>query len=103
MSDSVQEAFELILPPFDKAVESELMWLDGGRQTGLNRLVETVVHHQHALVTGESGAGKTCVMRALRDALSPNDFRLVYLAHVFPARQSTSDAVERCVNRNPWE
>lgn len=82
MSDSVQEAFDLVLPPFDKELESELMWLEGGRQSGIDRLVETVVHHQHALVTGESGAGKTCVMRALRDALSPNDFRLVYLAHV---------------------
>ena len=87
MSDRVQEAFGLRTAPFDKTIDSELMWLDGGRQEALERLLETVIHHQHAMVIGESGAGKTCVMRALRDALSPNDFRLVYLAHVTLGRR----------------
>lgn len=82
MSDRVQEAFSLSRAPFDKGVPANLMWMDGGRQEALSRLTMTVSHHQHALVLGESGTGKTCVIRALEDGLSPVHFRIVYVAHV---------------------
>lgn len=82
MSDRVQEAFGLSRPPFDKDVTSELLWMDGGRQQALDRLVQTMTHRQHALVVGEPGVGKTCVLRALRQQLSPAHFRVAYLAHV---------------------
>jgi type II secretory pathway predicted ATPase ExeA len=82
MSDRMQEAFGLTRRPFDKAIPPDLMWMDGGRDRALDRLIETVVHRQHALVVGEPGVGKTCVMRALRERLSPTRFRLHYVAHV---------------------
>ncbi len=82
MSDGVQEAFELSRPPFGKDVPPELMLLDVGRKRDLARLVKTIGQRQHALVLGESGIGKTCVVRALEDGLSPVNFRVEYVVHV---------------------
>jgi type II secretory pathway predicted ATPase ExeA len=87
MSERVQAAFGLSRPPFDKDVTTDLLWMDGGRQPALDRLVQTVSHRQHALVLGEPGVGKTCVMRALKAQLSPAHFRVVYLAHVTLGRR----------------
>ena len=87
MSDRIQEALGLARRPFDKDVPPELMWMDGGRQGTLDRLVETVTHRQHALVLGEPGVGKTCVLRALCQKLSPAHFRLHYVAHVTLGRR----------------
>ena len=87
MSDRIQETFGLSCQPFDKGVASDLMWMDGGRQEGLDRLVETVSHRRHALVLGEPGVGKTCVLRALKAELSPAHFRVDYVAHVTLGRR----------------
>lgn len=82
MSDRVQEHFKLSRAPFGKDVPAELMWMDGGREEALSRLTTTTTHRQHSLVLGESGIGKTCVVRALEDGLSPVQYRLSYVAHV---------------------
>lgn len=87
MSDRTQECFGLSRRPFDKTVPADLMWMDGGRQESLDRLVETLEHRQHALVLGEPGVGKTCVMRALRERLSPARYRLTYVSHVSLGRR----------------
>ena len=82
MSDRVQQAFGLARQPFDKDVPADLLWLDQGRQQALERLVVTVDHHQHAIVLGEPGVGKTCVQRALKEQLSPVHYRVEYVVHV---------------------
>lgn len=87
MSDRVQQAFGLARQPFDKDVAADVMWMNGGREVALERLVQTISHRQHALVVGEPGVGKTCVLRALRDALSPAHFRVHYVAHVTLGRR----------------
>jgi general secretion pathway protein A len=87
MSDRIQEAFGLNRRPFDKGVPTDLMWMDGGRQQALDRLVQGVEHRQHVIALGEPGVGKTCVARALRDQLSPTRFRLHYVAHVTLGRR----------------
>jgi len=87
MSDRIQETFGLNRRPFDKNIPSELMWMDEGRQQGLDRLIQAVECRQNALVLGEPGVGKTCVLRALRDQLSPTRFRLNYVVHVTLGRR----------------
>jgi type II secretory pathway predicted ATPase ExeA len=87
MSDQIQEAFGLSRRPFDKSVPADLLWMDSGRQQGLDRLVQTIEHRQHALVTGEPGVGKTCVLRALRERLAATRFRLDYVSHVSLGRR----------------
>ena len=61
--------------------------MDGGRQASLNRLAQAVRHHEHAIVLGEPGIGKTCVLRAFREHLSSAHFRVEYLAHVTLGRR----------------
>lgn len=82
MSDRVQQTFRLDRAPFDKQVPADLLWMDGGRQQGLEQLAAAVEHRQHAMVLGEPGVGKTCVLRALKQHLSPVHFRIEYVVHV---------------------
>ncbi len=87
MSDRIEQALGLKKRPFGKDIPAEALWMDGGRGAALVRLADTVTHRQHALVTGEPGVGKTCVLRALRDRLSTVHFRLHYIAHVTLGRR----------------
>lgn len=87
MSDRLQEVFGLHHRPFDKDLAPEGMWIDPDRQAAIERLVDTVQAHHHALVLGESGTGKTVVLRALRAKLSPVHYHLVYLSNVTLGRR----------------
>lgn len=82
MTDAVQEFFQLRRRPFDKDVPDEALWLDPDRTDAIDRLTGAVRARQHALVLGEPGVGKNCVVRGLRARLSPVHFRLHYVAHV---------------------
>ena len=87
MSDLIQEVLGLKQRPFSKEVPDDLLWMDHSRTEAVDRLADTVTHRQHALVVGEPGVGKTCVLRALRHRLSPTHFRLHYVAHVTLGRR----------------
>lgn len=82
MSDLIREFWELIRDPFTKDFSEERLWLDKERQSSSKLLEQTVRHRQHALVVGESGVGKTCILRGLRESLSQTQFRVLYIAHV---------------------
>lgn len=87
MSDTIQDFFSLRRRPFDKDVPDEALWINEGRQDAIDRLVEAVTNRQHAVVLGEPGVGKNCVVRGLRARLSPVHFRLTYVAHVALAKR----------------
>jgi type II secretory pathway predicted ATPase ExeA len=87
VSDGIQEFFGLHRRPFDKDVPDEALWLNDGRKDAMDRLVDAVTARQHALVLGEPGVGKNCVLRGLRSRLSPVHFRLTYVAHVALAKR----------------
>ena len=82
MNNHVQQAFGLNRPPFDKDIPPELLWMDESRRSAVERLTAEVAQRRHALVLGEPGVGKTCVLRALREQLSPVHFRIDYIVHV---------------------
>ena len=82
MSDRVQEAFQLDRLPFDKGASAKETYLDDVREQAVQRLLATVAHRQHALVLGDSGVGKTCVARFLKEHLSPVHYRVEYVVHV---------------------
>ena len=82
MIDQTQEFFQLRRRPFDKELPDEALWLDPDRIDAIDRLVDAVRARQHALVLGEPGAGKNCVLRGLRARLPSVHYRLNYVAHV---------------------
>jgi general secretion pathway protein A len=82
VADSILAAFGFKKFPFDKEITSEVMWLDESRDTAIDHLLDAITQRQHALVCGEPGVGKTAVLRAVRDRLSPVHFRPVYIPTV---------------------
>jgi type II secretory pathway predicted ATPase ExeA len=64
--------------PFTKEIGDADLWVPSSRIAAVDRLVETCHDHGHALLVGEPGVGKTCVLRALRHRLPQDGFRLTY-------------------------
>jgi type II secretory pathway predicted ATPase ExeA len=70
--------FGLETSPFSKEIGDDDLWLPTSKQVIVDELVEAAGERAHVLLTGEPGAGKTCVMRALRQRLPQAGFRLTY-------------------------
>lgn len=70
--------FGLSSSPFTKDIADEDLWVPSSRKRIVDRLVEACRAHDHVLLTGEPGIGKTCVLRALRRRLPEAGFRLTY-------------------------
>ena len=71
-------AFNLDSAPFAKEISDGSLWLPPSKQTVVAGLVEALSERGSALLTGEPGVGKTCVLRALRHHLPDAGFRLTY-------------------------
>jgi len=82
MSDPILTTFRFTRMPFAKGLDSDDLWLDDTRSRAVEALVSACESKEHALVLGEPGVGKTTVLRALRDRLSPVHFSCHYLAFV---------------------
>ncbi len=64
--------------PFTKEIGDADLWVPTSRKGAVDRLVETCRDRGHAVLVGEPGVGKTCVLRALRHRLGQDGFRLTY-------------------------
>ena len=74
--------------PFSKEIDDDKLWLPESKRGIVDELVACVHERRHAVVTGEPGVGKTCVLRALRHALgSSQAFRLTYCHNVTLGRR----------------
>lgn len=79
--------FGLSGAPFGKEVDVDQLWFDPSREEAIDRLVEAMHRRQHALVRGEPGVGKNCVVRAMKARLPETAFRVVYIANVTVGRR----------------
>lgn len=70
--------FGLKSPPFSKDLGDGDLWLPSSRKEVVDDLVDALRERQHAVVVGEPGVGKTCMLRALRKRLPESGFRLSY-------------------------
>lgn len=70
--------FGLTAEPFSKDIGDAELWLPPSKLALVEDLTDAMHARASALLTGEPGVGKTCVLRALRHALAPANFRLVY-------------------------
>jgi general secretion pathway protein A len=64
--------------PFSKEVADANLWIPTSRLATVEQLVDSCRERSHALLVGEPGVGKTCVLRALRHRLPKDGFRLTY-------------------------
>ncbi|WP_437523258.1 AAA family ATPase [Sorangium sp. So ce726] len=79
--------FSFTAEPFSKEVEDGELWLPPSKQMLLETLIEAAHARKSVLLAGDPGVGKTCLLRALRHALSPQTFRLTYCANVTLGRR----------------
>lgn len=70
--------FGLDAPPLSKDIDAGDLWMPDSRRVLVDQLVDAVHDHQHVLLCGEPGVGKTCTLRALRQRLPEAGFRLTY-------------------------
>src|SRR5512142_341554 len=70
--------FGLASEPFSKEIADHELWLPPSKKALIDELVEAAEARESVVLTGEPGAGKTCVLRALRHALPAERFRLTY-------------------------
>jgi general secretion pathway protein A len=78
MNDQSLTALGLSRSPFSKEIPDSDLWMPTSRQDVVDELVEAVEARQSALLVGEPGVGKTCVLRALRRRLPGERYRLTY-------------------------
>ena len=81
------QAFGLSAPPFDKDISDEDLWLPSSKQEALSAMVQTIEERGHILLVGDSGLGKTCVLRRLRMQLPEARFRLTYCSNATLGRR----------------
>ena len=65
-------------PPFHKEISDAELWVPSSRRKLIDELVDACHERGHVLLVGEPGVGKTCVLRALRQRLPQDGFRLTY-------------------------
>lgn len=76
----IMEHFGFQKPPFPRDIPTESLFLSSGFRELLARLQYTVANHLIALVTGETGTGKSTAIRALEARLDSSSYCLVYIA-----------------------
>jgi type II secretory pathway predicted ATPase ExeA len=79
--------FGLSADPFAKDIADAELWLPPSKLSLVEDLTEAMHARASAVLTGEPGVGKTCVLRALRHALAPANFRLVYCQNTTVGRR----------------
>lgn len=73
--------------PLSKEIADAELWVPTSRKSTVETLVETCRDRGHAVLVGEPGVGKTCVLRALRHRLPQDGFRLTYCHNVTLGRR----------------
>ncbi len=73
--------FGLARTPFTKELDAPDLFSADPITDAVTRLRAAVEGRNSAVLTGDSGVGKTCVLRGLEAALNPARFRLLYLHH----------------------
>jgi type II secretory pathway predicted ATPase ExeA len=76
---AMMSRFGLAQLPFTKEIAAEDLFETTIHADAMARLVAAVQAKASAVLTGESGVGKTCVLRGLEHRLNPSRYRITYL------------------------
>ena len=64
--------------PFSKAIGDNELWMAPSQEDIMLALIDAADNRECALLAGDPGVGKTCLLRAVRRQLPPSDYRLTY-------------------------
>jgi general secretion pathway protein A len=78
VSESFVRFFTLSEAPFFKEISDNDLWLPPSKEEVVEEICQAVQEHVQVVLVGEAGAGKTCVLRAVRHRLPQAGFRLTY-------------------------
>ena len=87
MTPTVQKHFGFDADPFSKRTTDDSLWLPPSKQGVVDALTETITERRWAMLVGDPGVGKTCVLRALRRRLTRDDIRLTYCCNTTLGRR----------------
>jgi type II secretory pathway predicted ATPase ExeA len=87
--------------PFSKEIPDDALWLPPSKAPLVDAVCDAVVAHQSVLLTGDAGAGKTCVLRAVRNRLTQPDLRLTYCHNATLGRRDFYRQLCVALNLNP--
>jgi general secretion pathway protein A len=79
MMNKLLSTYDLMRPPFGKDIPASEMFETDALRQARERLKAALEGRSSAVVTGESGCGKTCLLRALEEDLPPGRYRLHYV------------------------
>jgi general secretion pathway protein A len=82
-----QTFFSLSAPPFPKGIADGELHLSSSSALLLEQMTAALRDRQQVVLYGEPGAGKTCLLRALRHSLPQDQYRLTYCANVTLGRR----------------
>src|SRR5262245_29819328 len=78
MSSSEIRHFSLTGAPFTKEIGDHELWLPTSKKSLVDEIVEAIRARESMALGGDAGVGKNCVLRAVRQALPPKEFRITY-------------------------
>jgi type II secretory pathway predicted ATPase ExeA len=88
MSTPYLTHFALNAPPFSKEVADADLWLPTSKKQVVDEVVDAIVARESVEIIGDSGVGKTCVLRALRHRVAQTPgVRLTYCHNVTLGRR----------------
>lgn len=87
MRPQVLRHFGFETAPFTKDIDDNQLWLPKSKECLVDGLLEALEARESILLTGEPGAGKTSVLRALRHRMEQKSFRSTYCSNVTLGRR----------------
>jgi type II secretory pathway predicted ATPase ExeA len=80
--------FALNAAPFTKEMPDAHLWLPSAKQRIVDEVVDAIAEHESVELVGDSGVGKTCVLRALRHRMGQKPgIKLTYCHNVTLGRR----------------
>lgn len=101
MTESYLRFFQLTEPAFSKEVSDKDLWLPPSKQGVVDEVCEAIHERAQVLLCGEPGVGKTCVLRAVRQALPQAGFRLTYCHNATLGRRDFYRQICLALGLNP--
>jgi general secretion pathway protein A len=93
--------FRLKTDPFSKAIDDQHLWLPPSKVDVVDALVDTIHQRRSALLVGDPGVGKTCILRGLRHRLRADGVRLTYSSNATLGRRDFYRQVCLALNLAP--